>query len=420
MCSPEKLEQLVYLLQNENTVVTDDGFFELFIDVTAEVKSLLTCLDDESVPFDVNGSYFKADQLLEGQTCKVELDPSQLMRAGYEIYLKWEDFFSYPKNLTQAPVCFYVHSSKSVYLGDSENISEPTLKCYLDVLKLINCLKKASDHSEDSSSDKKTFIFLHKARMNIECDYSLKDIEHGIDGITQVDTWFGQKTHKDQRKAIFKAALYDQLKSVDSNKRFQHLIANFGDISAKLVEDYNLYVSEFSFDDVRLEYQEKKREFIVKINDTFNDIQTKALGIPVSIGLVAFRLSSQNIDANAKNLAADFLLYAAAMIYGLMMFLLVCNQLHTLKSLKKEYRDQEARLKRKYPKQHGAIRGEFKELDRRHRFQKFQLCFFLFLVGVLVYLVDHYIHFDLWNYLVDTFPAFKTIAEFLELSVSHG
>ncbi|MCC4858529.1 hypothetical protein LMH78_22190 [Vibrio lentus] len=409
MTNTIRLEQLTYLLQGKNTVVTDERVFELSVEVTSEVKELLSHLDSESVPFDIDGDYFKADQVVVGKTYKIDLDPSQLLRAGYEVYLGWKDFFSFPKNLIKSPNCFYVHSTKSIYLGDAQFISEPTLKCYLDALKLIACLDKAADHQEDSSSDRKTFIFLHKARLNIECDYTFEDIEHGIDGITQVDTWFSQSTHKDQRKAIFKAALYDQLKSVDVGKRFQYLIANFGEISAQVVEDYNLYVSEFSFDDVRLEYQEKKREYIVKINDTFNDIQTKALGIPVSIGLVAFRLSSQKAPPQMENIAADFLLYSAAMIYGLMMFLLVLNQMHTLSSLKKEYKDQIVRLKRKYPKQHVAIKNEFDELDRRHCFQKLQLSFFVVLVSVLVYLVDHYIQFDLWNYLVKTFPVFTFI-----------
>ncbi|MDO6499597.1 hypothetical protein [Photobacterium sanguinicancri] len=404
----ERLEQVVALFSASKARYNNEKQFELSFVMTDEFKLVLAELDQEGLSFDIDGDYFKPNTIKIGNTYDVEMDPILLREAGLPIYTCWDEFFSYPKHLSESPEAFYIHGANDIFLGCDDNLQK-TVKCYIDTLHLISCLNDCADHAEETSSQRHKVIFLHKARLEIECSYSLEDIEHGIDGITSIVTWLAQKTHKDQRKSIFKAALYDNLKSVEKSNRFRYLVTHFGSVSTQVIEDYNLYVSEFSFDDVRLEYQEKKREYLTKINETFSAIQTKALGIPVSIGLVALRLSSQK--ATQLTLSTDFLLFSAACIYGLMMLLLIFNQKHSLKSIKHEYRGQITRLKKEYPKQHEHIKKEFKELDSRHRFQQWQLNIFAFLTVIFIFLVDHYLSFDLWGYMLDTFPSISWLKE---------
>ncbi|TOH25031.1 hypothetical protein CGI85_24020, partial [Vibrio parahaemolyticus] len=151
--------------------------------------------------------------------------------------------------------------------------------------------------------------------------------------------------------------LYDFLKSVQKDRRFEYLLTHFGEFSAQVIENYDLYVSEFSFDDVRLEYQEKKRDYMLKINETFSSIQTKALGIPVSLAFVALRLSTSKTGDVTE--ATNMLLFASAIVYGLMMWLLIQNQKHSLKSIETEYKGQINRLKKEYPEHHAKIVSEF-------------------------------------------------------------
>ncbi|TOB59545.1 hypothetical protein CGK02_21970, partial [Vibrio parahaemolyticus] len=188
----------------------------------------------------------------------------------------------------------------------------------------------------------------------------------------------------------FKTALYDFLKSVQKERRFEYLITHFGEFSAQVIENYDLYVSEFSFDDVRLEYQEKKRDYMLKINETFSSIQTKALGIPVSLAFVAIRLSTSKTDSLTE--ATNMLLFVAALVYGVMMWLLIQNQKHSLKSIEIEYKGQINRLKKEYPDHHDKIILEFEDLDKRCRTQRFQLNVFLVLIIGLVLI--SYIHLD--------------------------
>ena len=410
MSATECLKAIIELFNSTKVKYNNKKLFELSVVMTSELKETLKNLDIKEIPFDINGDYFKPQDIELEVQYKLEMDPHLIREAGVLIYNCWDEFFSFPRHLSQSPEAFYIHKTRDAYLGSDENINK-TVKCYIDTLHLISSLNKCAEHTETTADKRHNVIFLHKARLEIECDYELKDIEHGIDGITSIVTWLAQDTHQDQRKSIFKAALYDILKSEKKSRRFRYLVTNFGIISTQIIENYNLYVSEFSFDDVRLEYQEKKREYLTKINETFSSIQTKALGIPISIALVALRLSSQK--PTQLTLATDFLLFSAACIYSLMMILLIFNQKHTLKSIKHEYIGQITRLKKKYPKQHEQIKIEFNELDSRQRFQQWQLNIFAFLTFTFLLLVDHYLSFDLSQYILDTFPSISSSKEWV-------
>lgn len=170
-----------------------------------------------------------------------------------------------------------------------------------------------------------------------------------------------------------------------------YLVTHFGEFSSQVIENYDLYVSEFSFDDVRLEYQEKKREYMLKINEVFSSIQTKALGIPISLALVATRLSTSKTDSLTDT--TNSLLFIAALMYSLMMVLLILNQKHSLKSIETEYKGQIKRLKKEYPDQHGNIVLEFKDLDGRCCTQRVQLN--LFLIMIVILMMVSYIYLDM-------------------------
>ncbi|OEF40119.1 hypothetical protein OAE_21565 [Vibrio cyclitrophicus 1F289] len=64
-----------------------------------------------------------------------------------------------------------------------------------------------------------------------------------------------------------------------------------------------------------------------------------------------------------------------------------------MKSIEIEYKGQLNRLKKEYPEHHKKIVSEFSDLDKRHRTQRFQLNFFLFLIVGLVLTV--YTHLDI-------------------------
>ncbi len=394
MTKIELLNQISSFIDTFKLISSNEDDYTCQVKMTAEIKELLTSWEGEDLILTIDSladsSSPDAEKTVVGSDYQVSISLVHLRQDGIEIYSNWAQFFENSKNKCVIPDSFYIIHDKSKYTGQTDELTGD-LKHYINTVSLINILLEQADHTDTvNGSNVPNVVMLHKNRLEIPCKYKLEDIQSGLDGITHISKWIKDKAHKDQRVSIFKTALYDFLKSVQKERRFEYLITHFGEFSAQVIENYDLYVSEFSFDDVRLEYQEKKRDYMLKINETFSSIQTKALGIPVSLAFVAIRLSTSKTDSLTE--ATNMLLFVAALVYGVMMWLLIQNQKHSLKSIEIEYKGQINRLKKEYPDHHDKIILEFEDLDKRCRTQRFQLNVFLVLIIGLVLI--SYIHLD--------------------------
>ncbi|WED29904.1 hypothetical protein L3V77_21085 [Vibrio sp. DW001] len=404
----ELLNQISLFIDTYNLVSVNEDDYACKIKMTIEIKQLLSSWEDEGLLLTIENLATKnspdaVDTVVDGEY-HVSISIVNLRQDGVYIYSDWAQFLKYSENQSAIPESFYLIGDKSKYDGQTEALTGD-LKHYINTVALIDILRALADHTEVvKGGNLPNLVMLHKNRLEIPCHYKLEDIQSGLDGITHISNWIKDKAHKDQKVSIFKTALYDFLKSVQKEKRFEYLLTHFGEFSSQVTENYELYVSEFSFDDVRLEYQEKKRDYMLKINETFSSIQTKALGIPVSIAFVALRLSTAKPGSFAE--PTNMLLFVAAFIYGLMMWLLIQNQKHSLKSIEIEYKGQISRLRKEYPDHHEKIKNEFEDLDKRCSTQKAQLNLFLFLIVGLIFI--SYTHLDVpldvyWNAFVDWF-----------------
>ncbi|WP_341665389.1 hypothetical protein, partial [Vibrio sp.] len=319
MTKVELLNQISSFIDTYKLVSNNEDDYVCRIKMTTEVKEQLISWEDEGLLLTIEGltnsSAQDAEDTVVGREYQVTTSLVNLRQDGVEIYSNWIQFFEKTKNKCVVPESFYIISDKSKYIGQTEGLTGD-LKHYVNTVSLINILLDQADHTDTSNvSNVPNVVMLHKNRLEIPCKYKLEDIQSGLDGITHIYKWIKDEAHKEQRVSIFKTALYDFLKSVQKDRRFEYLLTHFGEFSSQVIENYDLYVSEFSFDDVRLEYQEKKREYMLKINETFSSIQTKALGIPVSLAFVAIRLSTSK--ASSLNEDTNLLLFAAALVYGL-------------------------------------------------------------------------------------------------------
>ncbi|EOW9434109.1 hypothetical protein ACPF0Q_000648 [Vibrio cholerae] len=380
------LNQISSFIETYNFVSNDGDDYICQVEMTDEMKKKLSDWESDGLILTIkdltNDRELDVVYTVVGNNYEITLSLVIFRQDGINIYASWSQFFDFNDNQSITPDSFYIISDRSKYIGQTEGLTGD-LKNYLNTVTLVNILIELSDHFESGNGlNVPNIVMLHKNRLEIPCKYKIDDIRSGLDGITHINNWINDNAHKDQKVSIFKTALYDFLKSVQREKRFEYLLLHFGEFTSQVTENYELYVSEFSFDDVRLEYQEKKRDYMLKINETFSSIQTKALGIPVSIAAIAMRLSTSKLDGFDK--ATNTLLFLAASVYGLMMLLLIQNQKHSLTSIEVEYKGQINRLKKEYPEHHDKISVEFKDLDSRCRMQRFQLNVFLFFVFVLI------------------------------------
>ncbi|MGB1201708.1 MAG: hypothetical protein ACPG5R_09100 [Cognaticolwellia aestuarii] len=303
------------------------------------------------------------------------------------VFQSWKDFLDYKPNLIRCPDNFYLIDDNISFPADAD---EGELKHYLSILKLVTLLIEHADHTEylsDVVVDKVTY--LHKSRVDIQLQYKKDDLIDSLDGITAICAYFEDSSHKEQKVSILKEALFSLGLTNNSINNLSYLIQNFGEFSKRFIENYNLFVSEFSFDEVRKEYEEKKRDYFIKLDEIFSSVQSKMLGIPISLALASFKLSA---IVDQKSFWANLFLSLSIVVYSAMMMMLIKNQKHSLKALKSEFTSQMNRLKHQYSEQYEKIQRMITDLDNRHDYQKSCLNWFyvmsctLFIIVIALFL----------------------------------
>lgn len=338
-----------------------------------------------------NDIYIDSDISNHDEIClKAELERKDLLDSNLNVYFNWKEMLENKVNLTTSPENFLILDESIIY-PDNKPKTEANKKTinkiehYQEIISLLKILLVNADHKNKLSNDViEDVVFLHKSRLEIPISYSEALLDEKLDGISIVKALFDEKSHKEQKKSIFKEVLHGFLINVPKKERLEHLIVYFGEFSKRYNENYQLFVSEFSFDEVRKEYEEKKRDYFTALNDVFSSVQTKMLGIPVSLALGALKMSAIIDDVTFWTNA---LLAFSIIIYSIMMFMLIKNQKHTLSAIKTEYDSQMTRLKHQYVEQYEEIKNIQIDLDKRHDFQKSCLNWFYVLTFSLFILI---------------------------------
>lgn len=385
MCDTRKLEKINELSQVLNCKQHDDGF-DFFFTVNEGVLRVIKESIDVGVPF---ASFYIDDLFVEfdemkskiGSEAQTRLLTEKLKEEGLKVYWDWDKLFAFKQNITLVPNNFLVLSDNTIYPNDQGDSSK--VKHYQGVCKIIKLLASRADYKLDlTNTVSEEIIFLHKCRIEIPVNYTASVLEEGLDGISIVNALFEDVSHKEQKTSILKEVIYSLLSNISKAERLQYLLSHFGVFSKRLNENYQLFVSEFSFDEVRKEYEESKRDYFTKLNDVFSSVQTKMLGIPISLALASLKMSS---IVNDISFWTNFLLALSVVIYSIMMFMLIKNQKHTLNAVKNDYESQMTRLKHQYSEQYEQIKDIQEDLNKRYDFQKNCLnCFYVMTVCLFI------------------------------------
>lgn len=385
----DKLALLTKLkdLNREFSFAKSEGGFEFSLTISRNTIIQLTDCIDNGIPisaFLLNGMYIEFADLSShiGSTVKIQLSSEELKQKNLCIFNEWSDFLSFKPNLLHPPESFIILQEEIVHPSNSTDVK---LKHFFDISNFLHLLNDNADHSTKVTSKViDELVFLHKSRLDIPIILSIDCLNDALDGYSIVDSLFKDDSHTEQKSSIFKEVMYGLLINIPVKERLGYLLLNFGEFSKRFNENYQLFVSEFSFDDVRKEYEENKRDYLTKLNDIFSSVQTKMLGIPISLAIASLKISSV---VDGISFWTNFLLAISISIYSIMMFMLIANQKHTLSAVKSEYESQMARLKHQYSEQYESIKKIQSELDTRHDFQKSCLNWFYVMSATLFILI---------------------------------
>ncbi|MDK8463437.1 hypothetical protein [Marinobacter sp. SS13-12] len=366
-------------------VVTSEGEFVFEFVVSDESLRDIKSLIDIGViftEFQVEQAYdFEELSSLQGKSVRASISRERLVQRGLFIFIDWCEFFEVVKHRLEPPTTFYIVEDEELFPEDKDKASR--LRGYLKILDLIEILEGISELEPLSPAYNKMKIsFIHKARVDVEIDYSAEELDCELGGVDILNKIFESSEHETQRNSIFKETLYAFLVAQKKEERFRYLLSRMSEFSTEFLENYQLFISEFSLESVRKEYEEKKRDYVAKINDVISDVHTRMLGVPAILVLAAFRFSD---DVKSGQLYGNVLILIAVIIYIAMMHYLIRSQKDTLNAISEEAEQHIESFKKKgLPSEIGRIGEISEQLKSKCANECKRLNIFYWMIGLLL------------------------------------
>ncbi|QLE83925.1 hypothetical protein FLM48_01765 [Shewanella sp. Scap07] len=239
------------------------------------------------------------------------------------------------------------------------------LKHYLEVHSLWSVLLERSD---DVTANGLTFLY--KGKLYLNGEYTVSCLENGFDGLTKfIRLLQKDKAHEVEKGHILQNTLHSFLYHVETENKFAYLLSNFSSFSLKFDEAYQAYSVGFSFDKLREEYEERYRDYMIKVNDLVSTALAKSLMIPAAIFLTSTRtqsiITSKSSETSNEIIAANAGVALVALIVSVVFFMMMISELQSIKSIKTEYKSLMGRLEKKSGEAFKAIIDFRKNLENK-------------------------------------------------------
>lgn len=275
------------------------------------------------------------------------------------------DLLKAPSRLLSPPDNFYLADKD--YLHTAINDSTPEeIKNYLNISLFANTLCDLADYA---IKNQQKAIFLHGEKLELSLKYSSSDLKPLVDLDKFISDFVAAEIHKEQKITIIKSVLLEMLKNNEIDRlTLPCLINRFSEFVERVNANYQLYVSEFSFDKIKAQVESEKLEFTLKLNKVFSDIQNQLLAIPVALILIGGQVTPEN-SFTLKNISIWF----GAIVFGIFMSLLIRNQRSTLKAIRLEMDSQWDGIKNKHKFVAERLGVHYAQLRARYWLQSFFL-----------------------------------------------
>ncbi|MEC4740015.1 MULTISPECIES: hypothetical protein [unclassified Shewanella] len=305
----------------------------------------------------VVGSRVKRKKLVEDFCSK---NYGETVRVFFNVDIGPVRFFENFESLiethpTEKPSSFVVTSEAEGVIYYPCETPSGRLKHYLEVHSLWSALL---DKSDDDTANGLTFLY--KGKLYLNGLYSASCLENGFDGLTKFLSLLQKdKPHEVEKGHILQNTLHSFLYHVETDDKFAYLLSNFSSFSLKFDEAYQAYSVGFSFDKLREEYEERYRDYMIKVNDLISASLIKSLTIPAVIFLTSTRtqaVATANSGAShdeiiAVNIGVGLVALIVSVVFSMMMI----SELQSIKSIKAEYESLMGRLEKKSSEAFNAI-----------------------------------------------------------------
>lgn len=264
------------------------------------------------------------------------------------------------------------------YNGIVESESPSEIKAYHLAVKLIELLTdpEAGNHCDKGNGILQIYILGPNKKLQMDVQYSSNDLDFEAlqKAMGTFSNILGETAYIGTKYTILRSTLIDLLMPVPQIDRFGYLLSHIIEAVTQFQQNYDLFLSEFKFEDEREKIETAKREYLLSINKVFDDIQNKILAIPASLVLIGGQMNfSSNVEP--KTLVSNIAILIGSMVFTWIMFLMTRNQRHTLNAIKSDYSLREKRIKLQLTdsRLYGELETAFNDVDKRYKKQKIRL-----------------------------------------------
>ena len=173
--------------------------------------------------------------------------------ADDSFYLSVEELLSSIVRRVNPPARFYVAELK--YLHENNNATPPLeIQSYFDACALFNLMRGVADHSNDSDN---TLVFWEKRKIILTSEYSRSELTPLL-GLPELKSdFFCSSIHSKQKHTIIRSAFLEEFNSKNIVK-MGIFLKRFDNFFERIISNYELYVSEFSFEKIKAEIEKDK------------------------------------------------------------------------------------------------------------------------------------------------------------------
>lgn len=193
-----------------------------------------------------------------------------------------------------------------------------------------------------------------------------------IEAIDRIMEIIETDIYKDDKKRILKAVFFSYLKPRKKYLRFWGLLDAIEEISKTFSNNYELFVSEFSFDSEQENLMMQRRDYCNRLSSILSGIQSKILAIPLSL-ILAF--GQMKTDSTDNPLFVNSGVLIAALVFSTLMWILLLSQEQVLIALHEEITSKANRFKREIPKLFPLVENTFAVLEKQYNSTKNMVIF---------------------------------------------
>lgn len=225
-----------------------------------------------------------------------------------------------------------------IYIVDIDYKYEPDVECtnpifknVLDVAFLFNSLHSIADHTGNNGVNP-FVLFIGKDNLKISSAYEADVLNLSLDNIRLfVKQFILNETHQEDRVLVIKNALQEAY--TDKDITLTEFLKKFENFFKIVRNNFQLYMDKFSFEDFKHKIEDEKREYLLKINKIFSDMQNQLLTLPIASVIAASQMSKVGgFGDGVKNIA----LLLGVYIFAYMIRIFAHNQEDSLDAIRSE------------------------------------------------------------------------------------